>query len=77
MLDNDKVFYNPGQMVRIRHKGLDYVPIMWVIEKATRTILDKTTGEANADFLGIRCRWFNKNSDLCEAIFSSKDLEHV
>ena len=55
----EKIFYNPGDLVRVRHRKLSNIPVMYVVEK------------------GIKCRWFNANGDLCEEIFSSKDLERV
>lgn len=74
-MEEDKIFYSPGDIVRVRHKALREVPIMYVIEKVTRSY--KHEGEKFTFFKGIRCRWFNKNLDLCEGVFSSKDLEII
>lgn len=77
MIDvNDKVFYNPGDIVRVRHEKLENVPVMYVIEKVTRTITNKDATPETV-FLGMKCRWFDNNGVLRDAIFSSKDLEHV
>lgn len=75
MINNDKVFFNPGDIVELRHQ-LDNTPTMYVVEKMTRTIINKA-GEKETMFLGIKCRWFDVNKVLHEAIFSTKDLIHV
>lgn len=51
-----KTFYNPGDIVRIRHNELDYKPIMYVVEKVTRTLASKDTGSYETAFIGIKCR---------------------
>lgn len=73
--DIEKTFYIAGDIVRVKHKKLDNVPVMWVVDKVTRTY--KQDGESINQFKGIKCRWFNDNGDLCEEIFSSKDLEKL
>lgn len=69
-------FYAPGDLVKVRH-DIDYVPTMFVVEKSNRTIRNKETGDLENMFLGIKCRWFNANGDLQEAIFNTKDLIKV
>lgn len=73
--DIEKTFFIAGDLVRIKHKKLSNVPVMWVVDKVTRTY--KQDGEAISQFKGIKCRWFNDNGDLCEEVFSSKDLEKL
>ena len=73
--DIDKIFFNPGDIVRLRHSQLKNTPVMYVVEKVTRSY--KHNNETINSFKGIKCRWFNNNGDLCEEIFSSKDLEKV
>lgn len=68
-------FYAPGDLVKVRH-DIDYVPVMWVVEKISRNI-KKDTGETETMFLGIKCRWFNSHGDLQEAVFNTKDLKKV
>lgn len=76
MINDDlKTFYNPGDLVMIKH-DLENKPTMYVLEKVTRTISDKSGGKESM-FIGIKCRWFDKNQVLREAIFSTKDLTHV
>ena len=41
---------------------------MLVVRKETALFKD------NQSIKGIRCRWFTKNDELQEAIFSTKDL---
>lgn len=73
---NEMKFYAPGDLVKVRH-NIDFVPAMWVVEKISRNIRNKDTGEMETMFLGIKCRWFNSNGDLQEAIFNTKDLKKV
>lgn len=73
--DIEKTFYNPGDIVKLRHNKLKNIPIMYVVEKVTRSY--KHDNELVTSFKGIKCRWFNSNGDLCEEVFSSKDLERV
>lgn len=78
MIDEEfKIFFNPGDVVKVRHNHLANVPAMYVIEKVTRSITNKDTGIYETAFIGIKCRWFDKDSVLREAIFSTKDLVHV
>lgn len=76
MIIEEKIYFNPGDLVKVRHRDLTNVPNMYVVEKITRNI---TTKDGNTDnvFVGIRCRYFDTNQVLREAIFSTKDLEHV
>lgn len=74
MINAEKVFYNPGDIVRVRH-NIDCRPKMYVMEKVTRSF--KKEGSAETVFVGIKCRWFDANFSLCEATFSTKDLEHI
>ena len=47
-----------------------------VIEKVTRNVVLKD-GDKESMFIGIKCRWFDANNVLREAVFSTKDLVHV
>lgn len=75
MLDSEKIFFNAGQIVRLKHDNLENVPNMMVVEKVSRSMIKN--GERETIFMGIKCRWFDKNGVLQEAIFSTKDLIHV
>ena len=66
-------FYAPGDLVKVRH-NIENVPTMFVVEKSNRSIRNKETGEMETVFLGIKCRWFDANGDLQEAVFNTKDL---
>ena len=72
---NDLKFYAPGDLVQVRH-DIDFVPKMWVTEKVTRNIRNRD-GDTEQMFLGIKCRWFDANGDLQEAVFNTKDLKKV
>ena len=73
---DEKIYFNPGDLVMVRHESLENRPVMYVLEKITRNITTKD-GIADNVFLGIKTRWFDKNGVLREAIFSTKDLMHV
>lgn len=72
-LDDEKIYYNPGDLVTIKH-NIPNKPKMFVVEKSTRSLYNKNTNEKENVFLGIKCRWFDNNGDLQEALFSTKDL---
>lgn len=74
MID-EKVYFNPGDLVMVRHEALENRPIMYMVEKVSRSIVSKDG--ADNTFIGVRCRYFDKNQVLREAIFSTKDLVHV
>lgn len=71
--DENKVFYNPGDLVTIKH-DVDNKPKMFVVEKVVRSMVSKETQEMENVFLGIKCRWFDKNQVMHEELFSTKDL---
>lgn len=76
MISEDlKTFYNPGDCVTLKHEDLENVPNMYVVEKVTRSLFKGDSKESA--FIGIKCRWFDKNSVLQEAVFSTKDLKHI
>lgn len=73
---DEKVFFNPGDCVTIKH-DIPNKPVMWVLEKVTRSLYNKEMQEKENVFLGIKCRWFDNNGDLQEGLFSTKDLTKV
>lgn len=70
-----KTYFVPGQLVKVKHQ-IDNVPTMYVVEKVTNDLVNKG-GDRASVFVGIKCKWFDKNCDLQTAIFSTKDLVHV
>ena len=73
MNDMEKVFFTPGQMVKLK-QDLPNAPIM-VVYKIERSIVRNTNGK---DFLrGCKCRWFTSDGHLQEALFSTKDLQLI
>ena len=70
--DIEKIFFAPGDLVVLKHKELKS-PVMLVQEKVTRQF--KQGEEICNVFKGFKCRWFDKNDVLQEAIFSTKDLQ--
>ena len=73
-MNDAQVYFNPGMVVRVKHE-IENRPKMFVVEKVTRSLINKETGEKENLFLGIKCRWFDNNYDLQEAVFSTKDIE--
>lgn len=54
MID-EKVYFNPGDLVKVRHEMLENVPVMYVLEKITRNITTKD-GSSDSVFIGIKTR---------------------
>ena len=71
--DENRVYYNAGDVVTVRH-DIPNKPVMWVVEKCVRSLFNKETNEMENVFLGIKCRWFDKDQVLHEELFSTKDL---
>lgn len=68
----EKVYFTPGDVVTL-DKNIDFTPKMYVIRKE----MSYLKGENKANFLGIRCRWFDKNFGIQEAVFDTKDLKKL
>lgn len=77
VIENDKVYFVPGDIVIVRHKELENRPAMYVVEKVSKTFINKESSERESIFTGLRCRWFSKDGELQEAVFSTKDLIHI
>lgn len=73
ILDDNKVFFNPGDLVIVKHKDLQS-PVMLVQDKIVRPFKGED-GEHGSLFVGMRCIWFDKNKVLQSAVFSTKDLK--
>lgn len=72
----EKIYFVPGDIVTIKHPLPNKPNKMLVCEKVERSI-KLQDGKIETSFVGIKCRWFNVNQELQEAIFSTKDLIHV
>ncbi len=68
----EKVYFTPGDLVRLKQSEDLGSPTMIVVKKETLTYRQKDS--ENEYFKGIRCRWFSSDNKLQEAIFSTKDL---
>lgn len=55
MTIDEKIYFNPGDLVMVRHEALENRPVMYVLEKITRNITTKD-GIADNVFLGIKTR---------------------
>lgn len=54
MFNEEKVYFSPGEIVQIRHEGLENKPKMLVMEKVSKTY--KQNEEITNVFVGIRTR---------------------
>lgn len=75
MINDERVYFAPGDIVILRHEDVKYRPVMYVVEKISRSIVNKEGDRENV-FIGIKTRWFSDDCKLQEAIFSTKDLIH-
>ena len=70
----DKQFLNPGELVTLK-QDIPNKPTMIVVKKETSVFKhQKKADDKRPILIGIKCRWFTKNGELQEAIFSTKDL---
>lgn len=73
----DKQFLNPGELVTLK-QDIPYKPTMIVVKKETSVFKhQKKIDDKRPILIGIKCRWFTKDGELQEAIFSTKDLIKV
>lgn len=73
--ENEKIYFVAGDLVEVRHE-IENKPKMFVTDKIIKSIKDKD-GNVESVFLGLKCKWYDKNQVLHEAIFSTKDLIHA
>lgn len=67
--NEDKVYFRPGDCVKLRQFNKMYSPVMYVLRKEMYLFSDSQGG-----LKGIKCRWFTDQGLLQEAVFSTKDL---
>lgn len=53
-MNDDKIFFQPGDLVILRHKDVKNKPIMYVVEKVSKQY--KAGDEISNVFTGMRCR---------------------
>ena len=68
---DEKIYFKPGDCVRLKQHKLMHSPVMLVLRKETALFKDSQS------LKGIRCRWFTANDQLQEAVFCTKDLIKV
>lgn len=73
MEQSNKIFFTPGDVVRLKQHNLIKSPFMLVIRKENNLL----TTDETSKLKGIRCRWFTEGGLLQEAVFNFKDLEKV
>lgn len=69
--DFDKIFFNPGDLVVVKHEELPYRPIM-VVSRVVRYV----TKDNEQGLAGIVCWWFSQTGEYSEVKFNTKDLVH-
>ena len=74
-METGYVYFNAGDIVTVKH-DLENKPKMLVVDKVSRSMMNKD-GDKETMFIGIKCRWYDKNQTLQEAIWSTKDLMHI
>lgn len=72
MIDEEKVFFQAGDVVTIK-QNIRNKPEMVIVQKKTLTIKPKD-GDVSNFFKGFVCRWFTSTGELQEALFNTKDL---
>lgn len=68
---DEKIYFKPGDCVRLKQHKLMHSPVMLVLRKETALFKDSQS------LKGIRCRWFTADNQLQEAVFCTKDLIKV
>lgn len=56
VIENDKIYFVPGDIVKVRHKELENRPAMYVVEKVSKTFINRESAERENVFTGLRCR---------------------
>lgn len=72
---DDKIYFNSGDIVEIRHDISNKPDSMLVIEKIVRSYVKELNKENQ--LLGIKCLYFSKDGVMHEGIFNTKDLRHL
>ena len=67
----DKIYFSPGDLVTLK-QDIPNKPTMIVVKKEL-SLLKNRISEDNV-LKGIKCRWFNADGSLSEAIWNTKDL---
>ena len=74
MIDDNKVYFLPGDLVEIK-QDIPNKPVMMVY-RIERSLI-RTKDNKDNTLRGVKVRWFTENGFLQEAIFSTKDLQKV
>lgn len=68
----NKIFFKPGDLVKVKHK-LEYAPLEMVVIKVEKV---HTVNNEHA-LAGVLCYWFNAKKEYMQNRFNTKDLEHI
>ena len=75
-MEENQVFYNPGDLVILR-QDIPNKPIMIVVKKETSLFKHDRKSDKRPILKGIRCRWFTSTGELQEAVFNTKDIQKI
>lgn len=67
----DKIYFSPGDVVRLRQADYIKSPNMLVVRKVAFLLQHQ---DDTSNMKGILCRWFTEDNLLQEAVFNFKDL---
>lgn len=67
-MEEDKIYFKPGDCVTLRQHNLMQSPVMLVIRKEVALFKN------NPGLKGLRCRWFTTSGLMQEAVFNTRDL---
>ena len=59
-MDDVKTFYVPGDLVTLRHDKIENKPIMYVVEKVTKSYVNKESDERENVFIGIKTIYIHR-----------------
>ena len=70
---SDKIFFNPGDTVQLKH-AIDNKPKRMLVHAVDMT---HKVDDNKKQLLGITCIWFTTSGELQKCRFNSKDLKHI
>lgn len=72
MMEENNIFFKPGDIVQLR-QDIPNKPTMIVVKKET-SLFKNDIEDKKSILKGIKCRWFTTSGELQEAVWNTKDL---
>lgn len=72
MMESDKIYFLPGDVVTIKH--IRSAPVMIVKGKETKMVRPSELDEKKGFLQGIKCFWFTTDGLYQEQTFNTKDI---